>query len=84
MKVKSIHEKPLWCPHKKCKVLRAFQSAMCIGELPKWVKHGKGWNTHRLCLKGVLKNKKIFDLQINKTDIYWFRLLFDAARWGVI
>jgi hypothetical protein len=50
---------------------------MCIGKLSKPAKHNKDYNTHRLCLKGVLPNKEIFDLQINKSDAYWIRMLLN-------
>ena len=75
-----MKERPKWCSHNNCIFKRAYQDCMCIGGLPKKVKHNKDYNTHRWCLKNVLPNREIFDLQINKTDIYWFTLLFKAIR----
>ena len=72
-----MQDKPKWCPHSRCILKRTFQDCMCIGRLPKKVKHKGDYNTHRWCLKNVLPKNEIFDLQINKTDIYWFGLLFE-------
>jgi hypothetical protein len=72
--------RPEWCPHKRCKINRTFQNKMCIGILSKPIKHGKGYNNYRLCLRGVLPANAIFDLQINDTDIWWFKLLFNSVQ----
>ena len=71
-----------WCPHVECIFIETFQDSMCIGRLPKKVEHDKDFNTHRWCLKGVLPMHEIFDLQINKTDAFWFNLLFKIVRDG--
>ena len=77
--IRNIKAKPLWCPHKFCKNILCFQNKMCIGKLYKKAKHCNDYNTHRFCLRGVLSNKEIFDLQINKTDSYYFKLLLDKV-----
>ena len=74
----SIIKRPDWCPYRNCKILRTLQDKMCAGELPKSIKHDDDFNTHRFCLFGVLKENEIFDLQVNKSDLYIFRLLFNA------
>ena len=67
-----------WCPHKTCKNLRTLQDKMCVGKLMKKEEHDGDFNTHRICLDTKETGHGVFDLQINKTDCYWFRLLFDA------
>ena len=72
------NERPEWCPHKDCKFKRRAQDAMCCGHLPKPEKHGDDTNIYRLCLNGVSDDGGVFDLQINRSDIYHFRRLFAA------
>ncbi len=76
---KSILDRPLWCPHEDCSNLRTLQNLMCIGRLPKPVQHDEGFNDYRMCLDGADSTGDVFDLQINSSDIYNFRLLFDAT-----
>jgi hypothetical protein len=52
---------------------------MCSGKLPEPVQHEKDFNDCRICLRHALPNGKIFDLQINKSDTYWFKLLFEVT-----
>lgn len=69
---------PDWCPYIYCQFRCRVMDHMCIGELPEPAPHDGDFNTHRLCLTGVFPDDKIFDLQINKSDVGWFRFLFDA------
>jgi len=55
---------------------------MCVGKLPKEIPHGLDKNTHRLCFKDLLPNDEIFDVQVNKGDIYWLELLIDPIKKG--
>ncbi len=72
------NKKPNWCPHANCIVLTCFQDKMCSGKMPKPEPHDNDFNTHRLCLKDSLPNNEIFDLQVNRTDMYHFGLIFDG------
>ena len=72
--------RPKWCLHKDCIYVRCFQKKMCSGILPNPEKHDDDYNTHRICLMGALSNNEAFDLQINKTDVYYFRLLFEVIN----
>ena len=51
---------------------------MCGGHLPTPVEHDGDFNHHRFCLNGVADNGGVFDLQVNNSDLWWFRWLFDA------
>jgi len=77
---RKINERPKWCSHKDCIVFRCFQDVMCSGKLPEPKEHDKDFNTHRFCLKNALPNNEIFDLQINKSDAYFFKLLFEVVN----
>ncbi len=74
-----INERPSWCPHENCLIFRCFQDTMCSGRLPEPVPHGTDFNDSRICLRHALPNDEIFDLQINKSDTYWFKLLFEVT-----
>ena len=67
-------ERPTWCPHQDCVFSRRSQDALCGGRLPKPEPHDGDENTHRLCIKAG----EVFDLQVNKTDLGYFRWIFDA------
>lgn len=71
-------ERPDWCPHGDCQFKRRAMDYMCVGHLTKFTKHDGDWNHHRLCLNGVSDTGSIFDLQVNNTDLWRFRWLFDA------
>ena len=75
-----MKNKPKWCPHSDCIFKRTYQNCLCIGKLPKKVLHGTDYNTHRWCIKNALPNDEIFDLQINRSDVYWFELLFKFVK----
>ena len=51
---------------------------MCGGHLPEPAEHDGDFNHHRFCLNGVADNGGVFDLQVNNSDLQWFRWLFDA------
>ena len=51
---------------------------ICGGNLPIPEPHGKDFNTFRLCYKDLPKEGEILDFQVNKTDLEWFRYIFDA------
>jgi len=69
-------EKPSWCPHESCKFLRRVQDDLCGGSLPTPESHDGDLNTHRLCIK--TDTEGAFDLQVNTSDLDWFRWIFDA------
>jgi len=53
--------------------------ALCAGKLPTPEPHDGDFNTHRICIAGVIMLEGgVFDLQVNTTDLYHFRRLFDA------
>jgi len=68
-------ERPMWCPHQDCVFCRRSQDALCGGRLPKPEPHEGDENTHRLCVNTV---GEVFDLQVNKTDLGYFRWILDA------
>ena len=69
-------ERPEWCPHSNCLFAFRVTDAMCGGKLPEPEPHDRDFNTHRFCLNGASDSGGVFDLQINKTDIWWFKKLF--------
>lgn len=76
-------ERPAWCPHNDCIFKRRLMDEACVGELPEPADHGdaKRVNTHRLCINADSPDesrKMLTDLQVNKSDLDWFRWLFDA------
>lgn len=77
-----LQERPKWCPHKDCRFRRRGQDSMCCGALPKPEPHDGGTNLYRLCLNGADKDGGVFDLQVNDTDIWYFRKMFSALRGG--
>jgi hypothetical protein len=72
--------RPRWCPHQDCKFRLQFQDAMCGGELPDPAEHDGDFNHLRICLNGAADNGGVFDLQINRTDIFHLRRLFDSLQ----
>ena len=72
--------KPSWCPHKDCICKSLRENKICGGHLPKPEPHGNDENIYRWCLKDALPNNEIFDLQINDTDIYAFKIMFDILQ----
>ncbi len=72
-------KRPGWCPH-RCHYLMSVQGKICAGKLPKPEQHEGDFNTHRVCMFGVLPNLEVFDLQVNKTDLYHFERVFDAIK----
>lgn len=75
-------ERPAWCTHKDCRFKRRAQDALCCGHLPEPEPHDGGFNIYRICLNGADKDGGVFDLQINKTDIYYLRKMFIALIEG--
>ena len=71
-------ERPAWCPHPDCLFVRRAMDAICVGHLPKPEPHDGDENIHRWCLNGAADNGGVFDLQINNTDLWWFRQMFSA------
>lgn len=70
--------RPEWCPHKDCQFKRRAMDSLCGGKLPDPVKHDTALNTHRVCIKDSALAGDVFDLQVNSTDLEWFRWIFDA------
>lgn len=73
-------ERPKWCPHKDCLHKRRVQDALCGGHLPKPEPHDGDFNHYRFCINETCDpdSSKVFDLQVNNTDLYWFRSVFNA------
>jgi len=71
-------ERPSWCPHKSCLFKRRAMDDACVGDLPEPEEHDGDFNNHRFCLNGVSDSGGVFDLQINNSDLWWFRWLFQA------
>lgn len=71
-------ERPSWCPHQDCEFQRRVGDWICGGKLPEPIPHENDLNTHRFCLNHVLSFPNIFDLQVNKSDLDWFRWIFDS------
>ncbi len=71
-------ERPTWCPHTDCIFKRRVMDGMCGGGLPNPVEHDGDFNNYRFCLNGAADNGGVFDLQVNDTDLGWFRWIFDA------
>lgn len=73
-------ERPSWCPHASCKFILSTQAVACIGSLPQPADHDGTANTHRFCIKGAPDDGEwLFDLKVNRGDVWAFRRLFDAA-----
>ena len=66
-------ERPDFCPHNDCLFKRRAMDDMCVGYLPKPEKHNGDINKYRWCLNGASDSEGVFDLQINDTDIWWFK-----------
>lgn len=71
-------KRPKWCPHTDCQFRIHSQDLICGGEMPEPVPHDSDENTHRFCLAGAMDDGSVFDLQVNSTDLYHFRRIFDA------
>ncbi len=74
------NERPKWCPHLDCIHKILSQNKLCGGKLSKPVPHDNDFNDLRICLKGVLPNNEIFDLQVNKSDLYHFGRIFKVLK----
>jgi hypothetical protein len=51
---------------------------ICCGRLPKPEPHDDDFNTHRLCLNRAGENDGVFDLQVNKSDLFWIAIATDT------
>ena len=71
-------ERPEWCPHPSCNFKQRAMDDICGGHLPVPIVHDNDFNIYRLCLNGVADNGGVFDLQVNKTDLFWLRKILDA------
>lgn len=68
-------EKPTWCTHQDCVFQRRALDDLCGGKLTKPESHNGDFNLYRLCIR---TNGEVFDLQVNNSDLDWFRWIFDA------
>ena len=71
---------PDWCPHPDCVHIKTMVDTICGGRLTKPERHDDDFNTHRFCLKDAGGDGGVFDLQVNKSDLYWFSLLLGAIK----
>ena len=71
--------RPKWCKHHSCIFKRRAMDNICGGDLPEPQDHGKckKVNTHRVCIR-FEEEGVITDIQLNDTDLDWFRWIFDA------
>ena len=77
--------KPDWCPYPvNCIFLRRSQDSICAGRLPKPKPqpHGDFFHTHRLCL--AAPDVDVFDLQVNKEDVYTLRRVLDVIDYEAL
>lgn len=74
------NKRPDWCPHVDCAWKIIIQEKICGGELPKPTEHNGDFNTHRLCIDTRETGHGIFDLMINRTDMYAFDRIFKRLR----
>lgn len=70
-------EKPGWCPHPECIFKRRVMDNICGGALPQPEPHDGDTNLYRICIR-MDDKMPIFDLQVNDSDLEWFRWIFDA------
>jgi hypothetical protein len=70
--------KPSFCPHHNCRFIYRVLDDMCGGELPEPEPHNADFNTHRFCLNRIADDGGVLSLQINKSDVGWFRTMFDV------
>ncbi len=68
-------ERPKFCEHKDCEFKRRIVNKICGGKLPKVLLHDGDSNTHRFCINFA---KGALSLRVNKSDLDWFRWIFDA------
>lgn len=73
-------ERPSWCPHTDCLFRFRVMDDMCGGRLPAPEPHDSDENTMRLCLNGADKDGGVFDLQVNRSDLWWLRKMFDEME----
>ena len=66
-------KRPDWCPHKDCIFKKQSQNKICRGELSEPVPHDDDFNTDRFCLDTRETGHGIFDLQVNKGDLWNIR-----------
>jgi len=71
-------ERPSWCPFPSCIQKRRVMDAICGGELPKPEPHEGDFNTHRICFNGADSSGGVVPIQVNASDLEWFRWVFDA------
>lgn len=70
--------KPDWCRHRAtCRFIRSVSDSACGGRLPKPEPHDGDVNTHRICIR---TNADVFDLQVNRTDLWWLSELIGSIR----
>ena len=62
--------RPEWCPHLDCEHIISTQEMICKGKLLIPEPHDEDTNTHRLCIDTRETGHGIFDLKINKGDIW--------------
>jgi hypothetical protein len=71
-------EKPAWCKHEDCVFQRRVLDNLCGGKLPTPERHETDFNFYRICIRTNVGEPNVFDLQVNNTDLDWFRWIFDA------
>ena len=69
--------RPKWCPHSDCNFKIHSQEAICGGGLTIPEKHDNDFNTHRICIDTRETGHGIFDLLVNKTDLWNLNRVID-------
>lgn len=69
-------ERPYWCKHQDCIFKKRHQDALCGGDLPNPESHNGDFNYHRFCIR--FNDNDIVDIQVNDSDLDYFRSIFDA------
>ena len=68
-------ERPSWCPHPNCLFVRRVQDSICGGNLSEPEPHDADLNIYRICIN---TDDTCESLLVNKTDLGYFRWIFDA------
>jgi hypothetical protein len=72
-----MSKRPKWCQHKNCIYITSNQDKMCCGKLFKSAPHDEDFNTHRFCLDTRETGHGVFDLQVNRTDVWLLKRLMN-------
>ena len=69
-------ERPDWCKYTDCIFKKRHQDALCGGRLPSPELHEGDFNCYRICIR--FSDTELIDIQVNNSDLEYFRSIFDA------